>query len=72
MQKVVRKCFAKNKFGGYRKITARTADGYPGLSQRQVQKVTQSDPNIRKSNVRFTKKATHTPVMAKEVSKHLL
>ena len=63
----VTKIFVKNKSGGHRKIQARAADGYAGLSKREVLKVTSNDVKFRRLNVRFTNKAVPRPIRAKKV-----
>ena len=56
-KKIVTKAFVKNKSGGHRKIQARGADGYAGVSKREVLKVTNNGEKFRWFNARFTVQA---------------
>ena len=58
------KTSTKNKSGGCRKIRAKAADGYSGLSKRNVLKVTENDLKFRRINSQFTNKVVHKPISA--------
>ena len=67
VKRIMAKTFIKNKSRGCHKIKARAADGYLGLSKRNVLKVTENDLKFRRFNARFTNKAFHKPIRARKV-----
>ena len=67
VKRIVTKTFIKNKSGGCRKIRVKAADGYSGLSKRNVLKITENDLKFKRFNSWFTNKAVHKPVHARKV-----
>ena len=66
LKSVVDKTFKKSKSGGYKKLRTRIADGYTGLSNREMLKVTN---NIKyKKFTRFTNKVAPKPGIASKVN----
>ena len=70
VKKIVEKAFRKSKSAGYKKLRKRTADGYDGLSKRQVLKCALTSKKIRKLSVKFTYKAKVCPVIVKRIHEH--
>ena len=66
LKSAVDKTFKKSKSGGYKKLRTRIADGYTGLSNREMLKVTN---NIKyKKFTRFTNKVAPKPGIASKVN----
>ena len=64
---IVEMAFHKSKSAGYKKLHQRKADGYVGLSNRQVLKCSSTNEKIRKFSVKFTIEAKPSPVIVKRI-----
>ena len=62
------KTFKKSNSGGYKKIRTRAADGFAGLSNRQMLKLNNNNIKYKKFTARFTDMAKPKPVIAIEVN----
>ena len=62
---LVAKTFDQAKAGGCKKLRNRAADGFAGLSERDILRVTNNEAKYRIHNVKFTNKATPRPVTAR-------
>ena len=67
INEIVSKTFRSSKSGGYKKLRARAADGYAGISNRNVLKVTSTDFKYKQFNAKFKNKAVIKPIIAKKV-----
>lgn len=67
IKKIVLKAFRKSKSAGCQKLQSRAADGYAGVSRRKILKVTSTNAELKKFNVKFTNKAVPKPVVANKV-----
>ena len=65
--KIVEKAFHKCKSAGYKKLHQRTADGYVGLSKRDVLKCIKNNDKLKRFNIKFTNKAKPRPVAVKRI-----
>lgn len=64
---LVAKTFDQAKAGGCKKLRNRAADGFAGLSERNILRVTNNEAKYRIHNVKFTNKATPRPVTARTI-----
>ena len=64
---LVAKTFDQAKGGGCKKLRNRAADGFAGLSERNMLRVTNNEAKYRIHNVKFTNKATPRPVTARTI-----
>ena len=64
---LVAKTFDQAKAGGCKKLRNRAADGFAGLSERDILRVTNNEAKYRIHNVKFTNKATPRPVTARSI-----
>ena len=62
----VKQIFEENKFGSYKNLYKSSNDGYVGLSQRKISKVTMEEKNVLKSSIKFTYKTIPRSVSVKE------
>lgn len=67
IKRVVKKTFTQCKSGGYKKLRTYAADGYAGLSNNKILKVTTNDITYKRFNTRFNNKAAPKPIIAREV-----
>ena len=67
VKKVIGNAFHKSKSGGYKRLHARTADGFAGLSKRQILKHVTTDEKLRKFSVKFLNKAKPLLVRVKRI-----
>ena len=64
---LVAKTFDQAKAGGCKKLRNRAVDGFAGLSERDILRVTNNEAKYRIHNVKFTNKATPMPVTARTI-----
>jgi len=63
--------FQKNKSSGYKKLRTQ-ADGYAGLSNREILKVTNNDIQYKRFTARFTNKAALKPISDYSFKYHII
>ena len=69
LKHVVARIFKASKSGGYKKLRTRAADGYTGMSNKNILKVTSTDFKYKKFTARFTNKAPLRTISARKVRK---
>ena len=67
VKEIVSKTFKKSTSGGYKKLRTRAADGYTGISNRNILQVTSNDFKYKQFNAKFTNKGIITPIIARKV-----
>ena len=67
VSRIVGKTFKETKSERYKKLKQRTADGYAGLTERQIRHVTSNNIKYRIYNAVFKNKVLPKPVRAKHV-----
>lgn len=67
VKRIVSKTFKESKSGGYKKIRTRAADGYAGLSNREILKITKNNVKFRQFSIKFCNKAKPRPVRVKNI-----
>ena len=69
LKHVIARTFKAGKSGGYKKLRARTADGYTGMSNKNIIKVTSTDFKYKRFTARFTDKAPPRKISTRKVRK---
>ena len=71
LKHVVARTFKASKSGGYKKLRTRAADGYTGMSNKNILQVTSTDFKYKKFTARFTNKAPPRTISARKVRKFI-
>ena len=69
LKHVIARTFKAGKSGGYKKLRTRAADGYTGMSNKNIIKVTSTDFKCKRFTARFTDKAPPRKISARKVRK---
>ena len=67
VRKIVARSFHESKSCGYKKLRSRAADGFAGISGRNILKVTSNDILYKQFTVKFTNKARPQPIIARRI-----
>ena len=69
LKHVIARTFKASKSGGYKKLRTGAADGYTGMSNKNIIKVTSTDFKYKRFTARFTDKAAPQKISARNVRK---